>query len=175
MNRSPGIVTHANCDLDHITTQVRHKTTSPRLVIQWHQRLIRHCHLVGPHGLILPCPERLPKQHGGLHISGAHKRSPKEFVEMRIQVRHVTMMQVQSTPCCFFSTFRKCLAFRGRVSHPWRFAWVPLGDLKPTFPGFGWLSGVYRSRKVRLGPMFLVGVLSIADPYEPLALDEHRR
>ena len=175
MNRSPGIVTHANCDLDHITTQVRHKTTSPRLVIQWHQRLIRHCHLVGPHGLILPRHERLPKQHGGLHISGAHKRSPKEFVEMRIQVRHVTMMQVQSTPCCFFSTFRKCLAFRGRASHPWRFAWVPLGDLKPTFPGFGWLSGVYRSRKVRLGPMFLVGVLSIADPYEPLALDEHSR
>jgi hypothetical protein len=43
------------------------------------------------------------------------------------------------------------------------------------FPGFGWSSGVYRSRKVRLGPMFLVGVLSIADPYEPLALDEHRR
>jgi hypothetical protein len=175
VNRSPGIVTHATCDLDHITTQVRHKSTSPPLLIQWLQRLIRHYHLVGPHGPILPRPERLPKQHGGLHISGAHKRPPKEFVEMRIQVRHVTMMQVQSTPCCFFSTFQKCLAFRGRASHPWRFAWVPLGDLKPTFPGFGWLSGVYRSRKVRLGPMFLVGVLSIADSYEPLALDEHRR
>ena len=43
------------------------------------------------------------------------------------------------------------------------------------FPGFGWISGENRSRKVRLQPMFLVGVLSIADPYEPLALDEHRR
>ena len=43
------------------------------------------------------------------------------------------------------------------------------------FPGFGLISGVNRSRKVRLGPMFLVGVLSIGDPYEPLALDEQRR
>jgi hypothetical protein len=49
------------------------------------------------------------------------------------------------------------------------------GKPEAYFPGFGWSSGVYRSRKVRLGPMFLVGVLSIADPYEPLALDEHSR
>jgi len=49
------------------------------------------------------------------------------------------------------------------------------GRPEALFPGFGWLSGVDRSRKVRPGPMFLVGVLSIADPFEPLALDEHRR
>ena len=31
------------------------------------------------------------------------------------------------------------------------------------FPGFGWNSGDNRSRKVRLGPMLLMGVFSIAD------------
>jgi hypothetical protein len=42
------------------------------------------------------------------------------------------------------------------------------------FPGFGLMSGVNRSREVRLEPVFFVGDLSIADPYEPLALDEPR-
>ena len=38
-----------------------------------------------------------------------------------------------------------------------------VGRLEPGFPGFGWINGENWSRKVRLRPMLLLGVFSIAE------------
>jgi hypothetical protein len=43
------------------------------------------------------------------------------------------------------------------------------------FPGFGWICGKNRNRKLRLRPMFFLGVLSIANLYQHFPLHEHRR
>lgn len=43
------------------------------------------------------------------------------------------------------------------------------------FPGFGWNSAENRSRKLRLRPMFFLGVLSIANLNKHFSLQEHRR
>ena len=81
---------------------------------------------------------------------------------------HVIMNAIAIVAMLFFFNIPELSCISGKDIPSLAFHMGAAGRPEAFFPGFGWISGENRSRKLRLRPMFFLGVLSIAESQRTL-------